>query len=218
MPRPCSIIRPTALPGLPTSFHAHEVSLQAGQVDPWRLVHAPGGRARGRYVSRRLWAARQHRLPIRGRQRRERVQAPISSNSALGRAPRPDRLLARLERLLFRRDHGRLADSIGCLIDMEHAPNDIRSVHATMQVFASYPVASARAPGRSRPGDIKQILDIGVQSLVVPMGRDGRSGRAIWSGHALCPAGLPRRRHRRGARGALDAREPISCTKPMTKF
>ena len=60
------------------------------------------------------------------------------------------------------------------LIDGEHAPNDINSILAQLQVIAAYPGAHAvaRLPmGHGHVGEalIKQYLDIGVQTLLVPM-------------------------------------------------
>ncbi len=60
------------------------------------------------------------------------------------------------------------------LIDGEHAPNDINSILAQLQVIAAYPAshAIARLPmGHGKLGEalIKQYLDIGVQTLLVPM-------------------------------------------------
>lgn len=60
------------------------------------------------------------------------------------------------------------------LIDGEHAPNDINSILAQLQVIAAYPGshAIARVPmGHGHVGEalIKQYLDIGVQTLLVPM-------------------------------------------------
>ncbi|MDI1338588.1 aldolase/citrate lyase family protein [Polaromonas sp.] len=60
------------------------------------------------------------------------------------------------------------------LIDGEHAPNDINSILAQLQVMAGYPGshAIARVPmGHGHVGEalIKQYLDIGVQTVLVPM-------------------------------------------------
>jgi 4-hydroxy-2-oxoheptanedioate aldolase len=59
------------------------------------------------------------------------------------------------------------------LIDGEHAPNDVRSILAQLQVVAAYPTHPiARVPmGHGHVGEalIKQYLDIGVQTLLVPM-------------------------------------------------
>lgn len=60
------------------------------------------------------------------------------------------------------------------LIDGEHAPNDVRSILAQLHVVAAYPSSHpvARVPmGHGHVGEmlIKQYLDIGVQTLLVPM-------------------------------------------------
>lgn len=60
------------------------------------------------------------------------------------------------------------------LIDGEHSPNDLRSVLQQAQVIAAYPAshAIARVPmGHGHVGQalIKQYLDLGVQTLLVPM-------------------------------------------------
>ena len=60
------------------------------------------------------------------------------------------------------------------LIDGEHAPNDIDRILAQLQVIAGYPDAHAiaRVPmGHGHVGEmlVKQYLDIGVQTLLVPM-------------------------------------------------
>ena len=64
------------------------------------------------------------------------------------------------------------------LVDGEHAPNDLRSILHQLQAIAS--ATSALPPGAQPPhpvarvpvGDtalIKQFLDLGVQTLLVPM-------------------------------------------------
>jgi 4-hydroxy-2-oxoheptanedioate aldolase len=56
------------------------------------------------------------------------------------------------------------------LIDGEHAPNGLRDVLAQAQAIAAYP--STHAIARVPVGDavlIKQYLDVGVQTLLVPM-------------------------------------------------
>jgi 4-hydroxy-2-oxoheptanedioate aldolase len=55
------------------------------------------------------------------------------------------------------------------LLDGEHAPNDVRSLLAQLQAVAPYP---ANAVVRVVNGDtalIKQVLDIGAQTILVPM-------------------------------------------------
>jgi len=56
------------------------------------------------------------------------------------------------------------------VIDGEHAPNDVRSVLAQLQAVAAYPASQAIV--RPVIGDtalIKQFLDIGAQTLLIPM-------------------------------------------------
>lgn len=60
------------------------------------------------------------------------------------------------------------------LIDGEHAPNDTRSLLAQLQAVAAYPDSHpvARVPmGHGEVGEmlIKQYLDVGAQTLLVPM-------------------------------------------------
>jgi 4-hydroxy-2-oxoheptanedioate aldolase len=55
------------------------------------------------------------------------------------------------------------------LIDGEHAPNDLRSVLAQLQAAAAYPVNCVVRPVSADAHLIKRYLDIGVQSLIVPM-------------------------------------------------
>ena len=65
-----------------------------------------------------------------------------------------------------------LLASVGfdCLvIDAEHAPNDPRSVLAQLQAMAPYPVHPIVRPVRGAVDLIKQYLDIGAQTLIIPM-------------------------------------------------
>jgi 4-hydroxy-2-oxoheptanedioate aldolase len=55
------------------------------------------------------------------------------------------------------------------LIDAEHAPNDPRSVLPQLQAVAPYPVHPVVRPVHGDPELIKQYLDIGAQTLLIPM-------------------------------------------------
>jgi 4-hydroxy-2-oxoheptanedioate aldolase len=55
------------------------------------------------------------------------------------------------------------------LIDVEHSPNDLRSVLAQLQALAPYDVRTLVRPVNGAADVIKQYLDIGVQTLIVPM-------------------------------------------------
>jgi 4-hydroxy-2-oxoheptanedioate aldolase len=57
-----------------------------------------------------------------------------------------------------------------CLvIDAEHAPNDPRSVLPQLQAMAPYPVHPIVRPVHGSAVLIKQYLDIGAQTLIIPM-------------------------------------------------
>ncbi|MGQ0336016.1 4-hydroxy-2-oxoheptanedioate aldolase [Halomonas elongata] len=55
------------------------------------------------------------------------------------------------------------------LIDGEHAPNDLNSLLAQLQAVASYPVQPIVRPPVGDTALIKQYLDLGIQTLLVPM-------------------------------------------------
>src|SRR5688500_6652263 len=55
------------------------------------------------------------------------------------------------------------------LIDGEHAPNDLRQVLAQLQAIAPYPTHAVVRPVQADTALIKQYLDVGVQTLLVPM-------------------------------------------------
>jgi len=54
------------------------------------------------------------------------------------------------------------------VLDMEHSPNDFRSVLTQLQVVAAYPTEAVVRLPDGNPSRIKQYLDIGVRSFVFP--------------------------------------------------
>ena len=54
-------------------------------------------------------------------------------------------------------------------IDAEHSPNDLSSILAQLQAVRSYPVVPVVRPPFNDTVLIKQYLDLGVQSLIIPM-------------------------------------------------
>jgi len=81
------------------------------------------------------------------------------------------------------------------LIDGEHSPNDTRTLLAQLQAIAAYPDshAIARVPmGHGEVGEmlIKQYLDIGVQTLLVPMVDTAEQARAVVSATRYPPLGV----------------------------
>lgn len=76
------------------------------------------------------------------------------------------------------------------LIDGEHAPNDLRSTLAALQSVAQYP---SQPVVRAVNGDtalIKQLLDIGARSLLVPMVDTAEQARALVSATRYPPLGI----------------------------
>jgi 4-hydroxy-2-oxoheptanedioate aldolase len=55
------------------------------------------------------------------------------------------------------------------LIDGEHGPNDLRAAYPQLQAIAGYPVTSIVRPADHGPVLVKQYLDCGAQTLLVPM-------------------------------------------------
>ncbi|MFC3243582.1 aldolase/citrate lyase family protein [Gordonia humi] len=76
------------------------------------------------------------------------------------------------------------------LLDLEHAPNDIRSTLAQLQATAAYPVhVVVRAPDGD-PVMIKRLLDIGVTDLMVPMVDTAEEAAALVAATRYPPAGI----------------------------
>jgi 4-hydroxy-2-oxoheptanedioate aldolase len=55
------------------------------------------------------------------------------------------------------------------MLDGEHSPNTLRDVLAQLQAMAPYPTQAVVRPPIGDVAIIKQLLDIGVQTLLVPM-------------------------------------------------
>jgi 4-hydroxy-2-oxoheptanedioate aldolase len=81
------------------------------------------------------------------------------------------------------------------LIDGEHSPNDLRSILQQAQTIAGYPDthAIARIPvGQGHIGTtiIKQYLDLGIQTLLVPMVDTAQQAREIVRAMRYPPDGI----------------------------
>lgn len=76
------------------------------------------------------------------------------------------------------------------LIDGEHSPNDLRSVMAQLQAVAAFPCEGAvRLPAHD-PVLIKQFMDAGARSLMIPNVRTAAQARDIVAAMAYAPAGF----------------------------
>jgi 4-hydroxy-2-oxoheptanedioate aldolase len=76
------------------------------------------------------------------------------------------------------------------LIDGEHAPNDVRSILAQLQAVAPYPVHPIVRPVSGDVQLIKQLLDIGAQTLLVPMVESAEQAKQLVSAMRYPPAGI----------------------------
>mgnify|MGYP006269947861 FL=1 len=56
-----------------------------------------------------------------------------------------------------------------CLIDGEHAPNTLQTLQAQLQALAGTPASAVLRVAANDPVRLKQALDLGVQSVMVPM-------------------------------------------------
>src|SRR5690606_37903957 len=76
------------------------------------------------------------------------------------------------------------------LIDGEHAPNDLRTTLAQLQVSAAFPAHSVVRTPHLEPWLIKQYLDIGAQTLLAPMVDTPEQARALVSATRYPPEGI----------------------------
>jgi len=75
-------------------------------------------------------------------------------------------------------------------IDGEHSPNDLQSILAQLQAVRSYPVVPVVRPAVNDPVVIKQFLDLGVQSLIIPMVNDAQQAAAAVAACQYPPKGV----------------------------
>jgi len=75
------------------------------------------------------------------------------------------------------------------LIDHEHGPFELRDILVQLQAMAPYPVAPVVRPACGDPALLKKLLDIGVQSLLVPMVDAPEQARELVSAVRYPPAG-----------------------------
>jgi len=76
------------------------------------------------------------------------------------------------------------------LIDGEHAPNDLRSLLGQLQAIAPYPSQAVIRPVIGDTALIKQVLDIGAQTLLVPMVETAEQARQLVRAMRYPPSGV----------------------------
>ncbi|WP_339542949.1 aldolase/citrate lyase family protein [Pseudomonas sp. JAI120] len=76
------------------------------------------------------------------------------------------------------------------LIDAEHGPNDLRSILSTLQSVAAYPGHPVVRLPHGDPALIKQVLETGALSLMVPMVENAEQARGLVSAMRYPPLGI----------------------------
>ena len=76
------------------------------------------------------------------------------------------------------------------LIDGEHAPNDLRGMLSQLQAVAPYPGHAVIRPVIGDTALIKQVLDIGAQTLLVPMVESAEQARGLVKAMHYPPTGI----------------------------
>ncbi len=76
------------------------------------------------------------------------------------------------------------------LIDGEHAPNNVPTVLTQLQAIAPYPSQPVVRPSWNDPVQIKQLLDVGAQTLLVPMVQNAEEARLAVRATRYPPAGI----------------------------
>lgn len=76
------------------------------------------------------------------------------------------------------------------LIDAEHAPNDVRQVLGQLQAIAPYATHPAVRPVNDSAALIKQYLDVGAQTLLVPMIETAEQAARVVAATRYPPKGI----------------------------
>jgi len=93
------------------------------------------------------------------------------------------------------------------LVDGEHAPNDLRSILAQLRALAAFPAEAVVRPPVAEAWIIKQYLDAGARSLLVPMVETAEHAADVVSMTRYPPHGI------RGV-GSRMARASLYGTRP----
>ena len=76
------------------------------------------------------------------------------------------------------------------LFDTEHSPADPLTVLEPLQAVAPYPVSALVRPASNDPVLIKRLLDLGVQSLLIPNVQSAVEARAAVAATRYAPGGI----------------------------
>ncbi len=76
------------------------------------------------------------------------------------------------------------------LIDGEHAPNELQGILAQLQAVAAYPVTPIVRPPWPDHVRIKQLLDLGAQTILAPMVETGEQAAQVVAATRYPPQGI----------------------------
>lgn len=76
------------------------------------------------------------------------------------------------------------------LLDGEHAPNTVQTLLAQLQAVAAHPIAPVVRPSWNDPVQIKLLLDMGVQNLLIPMVQNAEQAKAAVAAVRYPPHGI----------------------------
>lgn len=76
------------------------------------------------------------------------------------------------------------------LLDMEHAPNGLESVLSQLHAVSGYPVTAVVRVPSADPVIIKQVLDLGAQTILVPMVSTEEQARSVAAAAQYPPHGI----------------------------
>ncbi|KUF10580.1 HpcH/HpaI aldolase family protein [Pseudoponticoccus marisrubri] len=76
------------------------------------------------------------------------------------------------------------------LFDCEHAPNDVASVLSLLQAVAPHPVSPLVRPSHLNAAEIKRLLDIGAQTLLIPYVQTAEEAAEAVAAVTYPPAGI----------------------------
>jgi len=76
------------------------------------------------------------------------------------------------------------------LIDGEHSPNHLRSIMAQLQVLGAFQCEGVVRLPSDDPNLIKQVMDVGGRSLMIPNVRTAEQARAIVAAMTYAPGGF----------------------------
>lgn len=76
------------------------------------------------------------------------------------------------------------------MFDTEHSPMDAISLLPLLQAVARFPVSPIVRPSSLNPAEIKKLLDLGVQTLLVPMIQNAQEAKQAVAAVTYPPSGI----------------------------